>query len=436
MLILCGFLYLPEDSIEYFLYFRVQRKKRMQSKRKNWLFLFSSNYLGVMNDNFLKHCIIFIGVTWLLPGYITQSMLISLISAALVVPYLFLSPVGGRLSVLYSKQKVFRWCKVAEIPIMVLASIAFYYQSVALSLIAVLLMGIQSCLYSPSKYGLIRDIGGEKRISFGSGMFETMAFLGILSGTVIASLIADHYSFSLIISLFIGFAVLGYITTYNIRVKELDVEKTDYGSINPVKFLKESYLYAKKYPYINCGVLGVSIFWLLGGLLQMNLVIHCKETLHTSNTVAGMVMAVAAIGIALGCSLAGRLSSGIINTRMIFVGLAGMIIFLLGIILFNPPVVVCAIFVFLIAFMGGLFEVPCLALIQTANIGRKLGDMLAYMNLVIFVFVLLGSGIFSITTQLSNENSLVVFSVITGICVCTLVYFLLKHPNFLRNNLS
>jgi acyl-[acyl-carrier-protein]-phospholipid O-acyltransferase/long-chain-fatty-acid--[acyl-carrier-protein] ligase len=362
-------------------------------------------------------------------------MLISLISAALIIPYLFFSPLGGQLAVLYSKQKVFLWCKVAEFPIMILASIAFYFHSLVLSLLAVLLMGVQSCLYSPSKYGLIRDIGGEQGLSFGSGVFETMAFLGILSGTIIASLIADQYSFYLTVVLFMCFALLGYVSVCNLRVKELAVEKTAKAKINPISFIKASYLYARKYPYINCGVVGVAIFWLLGGLIQMNLVIHCKETLQTNNTVAGIIMAVAAVGIALGCSFAGRFSHNTVNTRMIFIGLLGMIVFLLGIVVFNPPVIICAIFVFLLAFMGGLFEVPCLALIQHANTGRKLGDVLAYMNLIIFTFILIGSLIFSLTTHFSNENSLVVFGVVAGMCLITLIYFIVKYPHFLKNKL-
>ena len=152
----------------------------MVSTNRNWFFLFSANYLGVFNDNFLKHCIIFIGVTWFLPEYMNQSSLITLVSAALIIPYLIFSPLGGRLAVVYSKQKVFRYCKIAEFPIMLLAGTGFYLQSIWITLTAVLLMGIQSCLYSPAKYGLIRDIGGESGLSFGSGLFETMAFLGIL----------------------------------------------------------------------------------------------------------------------------------------------------------------------------------------------------------------------------------------------------------------
>jgi len=73
-----------------------------------------------------------------------------------------------------------------------------------------------------------------------------------------------------------------------------------------------------------------------------------------------------------------------------------------------------------LALMGGLFEVPCLAMIQQANIGRKLGEMLAYMNFVIFIFILIGSVIFSAVTYLSNENSITVFVAILVLCLVTM----------------
>jgi len=74
-----------------------------------------------------------------------------------------------------------------------------------------------------------------------------------------------------------------------------------------------------------------------------------------------------------------------------------------------------------------LFEVPCLTIIQQANIGRKLGDMLAYMNFVTFLFVLIGVLIFSVVTYLSNENSIAVFATILVLCLFTFFYFLVQN---------
>ena len=86
--------------------------------------------------------------------------------------------------------------------------------------------------------------------------------------------------------------------------------------------------------------------------------------------------------------------------------------------------------VFAVAFMGGIFQIPCLSLLQNANLGRKLGDMIAYLNLVTFVFVLLGTLFFSLTTYFANENSFAVFGVILAICILTTGYFFKKSPDF------
>jgi len=406
----------------------------MNAIRKNWISLFAANFFGILNDNFLKTCIIFIGITWQLPAWLSLSQLTTLAAAGLVLPYLLFSPLSGRIAVKYSKQSIFRWCKAAEFLIVLLASLAFWKQWIFLSLFSVFLMGIQSCLYSPAKYGLIRDIGGETGISFGSGMLETMAFLGILAGTVAASFMAEYGGVFTVCLLFFVFATVGYLLARSIKVKELPAGGEAETSVNPFRFLRQSYLFAKRHQGINTAVFGVSMFWLIGGLVQMNLIIHCKQTMQLSSAVTGIVMAVAAVGIASGCGLAGKLARKEISTLLIFTGLTGMMFFslliILSNILFNPNVYVFSVFIFLFAFMGGLFEVPCLASIQRADIGRKLGDMLAYLNFVTFIFILAGSLIFSLVAVLSNENSLVMFGVILVLCLGTVGYFVKNKTKY------
>ena len=129
----------------------------MKGNNKKWRELFVTNFLGVFNDNFLKNSIIFISVTWSLPTWLSQSQLISLVASCLVVPYLIFSPIGGSLAVKYSKLKVLRLLKLIEVPVMLLACVAFYKQWVLLAVLSVFALGTQSCLYSPSKYSLIRE---------------------------------------------------------------------------------------------------------------------------------------------------------------------------------------------------------------------------------------------------------------------------------------
>ena len=400
----------------------------MPLTRNKWTPLFLSNFLGVYNDNFVKNCIIFIAVGWAMPRWMTQSQLISMVSASLVVPYLFLSPWAGRLAVIYSKKSVFRLCKLLEIPVLVLACVAFWYQWVMVAVFSVLLMGILSCMYSPSKYSLIRDIGGEEGVSFGSGVFEMMAFLGILIGTVTASVVSDNYQPWKVFSLFIGLAFLGYFVTRSIRANELPENKEGIGTLNPIRFVIESFRFARTHENVNSAVFGASAFWLIGGMLQMNLVIHCKQVYLASNTTTGMVMACAAIGIALGCWAAGRISGNKVKKGLILIGIGGMSILFFILTFFHLSMWLFVLCVFSVAFMGGLFQIPCLSMLQNSNLGRKLGDMIGYLNLITFVFVLLGTLFFSLTTLFTAENSYVVFGVIFTICLLVTFYFLKKSP--------
>jgi len=69
-------------------------------------------------------------------------------------------------------------------------------------------------------------------------------------------------------------------------------------------------------------------------------------------------------------------------------------------------------------------------MIQQANLGRKRGDTIAYLNMVNFIYILIGTALFSLTTLFTNENSFIVFGVMTGVCVLILLYFLFKYPEF------
>lgn len=92
--------------------------------------------------------------------------------------------------------------------------------------------------------------------------------------------------------------------------------------------------------------------------------------------------------------------------------------------------------VFAVAFMGGFFQVPSLALLQQADLGRKLGDMIAYLNLVTFIFVLAGTFLFWVATYFTNENSFAVFGVILGICLLVSFYFFCRSPVFFQDTIK
>ena len=116
--------------------------------------LYSTNIFGVMNDNFLKTLVCFIAVGWVNPEY--KSIVVNATAGSLVLPYLFFSPLAGQLPQYWRKQKIVRFAKIMELPIMLTAILGFWMQTIYVAIGSVLLMGLQSSLFSPSKYGLIR----------------------------------------------------------------------------------------------------------------------------------------------------------------------------------------------------------------------------------------------------------------------------------------
>ena len=75
-------------------------------------------------------------------------------------------------------------------------------------------------------------------------------------------------------------------------------------------------------------------------------------------------------------------------------------------------------------------------MMQHANLGRKRGDSIAYLNMVNFIFILIGTGLFSLTTALTGENSFAVFGVMIAVCVLILVYFSTRYADFRTETLQ
>lgn len=391
---------------------------------KQWVYLFIANFAGVYNDNLLKNAIIFVAVGWTMPDWMTRSQLIAIVSASLVLPYLIFSPLGGKWAVRYSKVSVFRFFKLLEFPIMLLASVAFLLENIYMALLSVMLMGIQSCLYSPAKYGLIRDIGGVEGSARGSGIFESMAFAGILAGTVTAAWLSEHYNPKFIAALYLLLAAAGYWCVRLLNVRELKTGKEMSGNIqiSPLRFIRSGYVLASRFAGANKAIVGVSFFWMVGGMLQMNIVIHAATFLKLPNASTGMIMALAAVGIIAGNWLAGELQQRTGKSRMLIGGLTGMTAGFLVLCVVPLTASWFAAFITLIAMSGGFYQVPWLTVIQQTDSGQRAGQLLAYMNIMVFIFVLLGTLLFSVLNIMLPESSFLVFFVLLLLCAGMLVY--------------
>lgn len=362
--------------------------------------LYTTNFLSTLNDNYQKMIGMLVVTGWVSSEW--KPMVISVAGAALVLPYIFCSPLANRAAQVFGKQKVVRVCKLLELPIVLLSVIGFllkdptlfpqkdYYTplSVCLVILAIFLIGIQSAMYSPAKYGLIRDIGGIENVSKGMGGMESISFLGMLLGTALAALAVEKFSPIGYSSLLLIFAALGYVASLFIRADENNVGQRE--SLNPFAYMKSAHRIAGQYKGLNSIIYILSIFWWFATTIQLGLIVYCQEVMGMQGGAPGVIMCVAAIGISLGCVVSGRVGNkhyGEIARTPIY---GTVMVIGLMVLFFLPPAgyTVFTVVLFLLSFAGGFFKVPMDAVIQRTVKPEELDGMLAYFNQVSFLFML------------------------------------------------
>ncbi|MBP5318512.1 MAG: MFS transporter, partial [Paludibacteraceae bacterium] len=395
----------------------------MNTTGKNHSFgpLFFTNLWGVLNDNFLKSLACFVAVKWVSPEY--ETLLISLAAGALVLPYLLLSPLADRLTHRFRKVRVVRLAKWAELPIIALAVAGFCFHSVATVIAAIVLMGVQSALYSPSKFGLVRDIGGLDRVSVGMGGMEAIGFAGMLLGTVLAAFAADHFRPVHTYLIMGASCLLGLGGAYWLHAEE--TPETEQWPVNPLKFFVSSLRKADQYEGLPPVLFVLSWFWWMAALMQMSLLVYCQHRLGLDSFHTGLVMALAAVGITAGCWIAGKIDQ---KWRLLrFGSLLGMVLAVEFVLLFALPWTPMSFSIALLitTLTAGCFKIPLDAEIQRSAKGPTLNLMLAFFNQLSFLFILLASATLTLLCLLLDIRF--VFLLIALVLTAVSLYLLISH---------
>src|SRR5580700_2970924 len=124
--------------------------------------LFWTQAFSAFSDNFLKQSLIYVILFQLSAA--TSEALIQLASAALTVPFFFLSGLGGEVADRFDKAIVARRLKLFEISVAVLAVVGFFLHSrgfavasLVVLFLAVFLYGVIAAMFGPIKYGILPD---------------------------------------------------------------------------------------------------------------------------------------------------------------------------------------------------------------------------------------------------------------------------------------
>jgi len=392
-------------------------QQREETHPRSFLPLFVTNFFGAANDNFLKTLVSFVVIGWCTDARM-KGILMGLTAGALVLPYVFLSPLADRLTVVWPKCKVLRLAKWAELPIMAVAIAGFILESAPLVIVAVFLMGIQSALYSPSKYALVRDIGGEARISSGMGCMDGVTFLAVLAGTVGGACAKDLLAMEGWYAVLAALAIAGVTASYFIRARE--EPNRALHAINPLRYLRRAHRMVAHYPGVPGMIMALSLFWGVAALMQMGLLVYGPEVLGLSAFQTGGALALAAVGI-----VAGQVWAGFFDRRLDLLAwtpVTGLVTAaLLAVLCFVPLNLAgfCAC-LGVQAFVMGVFKLPMDAEIQRVVKGPRLNTVLAYFNQVSFIYMLGASGVYAGVSALAGPRAFLVVGALAMVVAATL----------------
>ena len=390
-----------------------------------------TQFLGAFNDNFYKIVVSLFAVEAAIDSG-GKSGYLSLAGALFILPFFLFSGYAGHLADVFNKRIVLIVSKSFEIVAMTLALFAFWSGRIELMLGVLFLMALHSTFFSPAKYGILPEMLPYKDLSRANGLLEMSTFFAIILGSSLGSVIFGLWKDRLEI---IGFAVImiaitGTVTSFGIsRVPPSGAVKP--FRLNPwaeiIIGLKR--LYSEKPLWLN--VVGISYFWFLGALLQLDIFLLGKDVMKLDDQWIGVLVAFLAIGIGVGSLVAGRLSGDDIEPGLVPIGSIGMGIFSILLSLTTSSYFATTIALILLGFSGGLFIVPLNAFLQQNSGSQEKGRLIATNNFMNTGGVLLASGIlwlFSDILKIHADGIILIFGIFTFVVSA---YILKVLPGFL-----
>ncbi|MGL1921045.1 MAG: acyl-[ACP]--phospholipid O-acyltransferase [Hyphomicrobiales bacterium] len=337
-----------------------------------------------------------------------QVILTAIINALILIPFILLFTPAGFISDRYSKAKVMRWAARFAVLLTLLITLCYYQGWFYYAFGLTFALALQSALYSPAKYGYIRDLLGSDNLSEGNSWVQSVTMVAILAGIVVFSLlfevmIGQHdIDLSDTAQLARSYAPLGWFLVLGSVVEAFLAQRLPdiTNASKPEKFQWKAYITTKlvrndmKAIYDNKPIIrsifGIAGFWTISQVLLAVYPSYIETLTGESNVfIIQGVMALAGIGIMAGSVIAGRMSSHYINLALVPVGAVGVAISLL-LLLWVTSLAWAAPVFFAVGLFGALMIIPLNALIQFNAPKAELGTILAGSNLVQNICMLSG----------------------------------------------
>ncbi|XOB61906.1 acyl-[ACP]--phospholipid O-acyltransferase [Campylobacterota bacterium DY0563] len=378
-----------------------------------------------------------------------QVVWISIINGLIIIPFLLLFSVSGYLSDRYNKKDILIYGAISSFVLSCLMVLSYISGNFYLAMLNLVLLAIQSTIYSPAKFGIIIDIWGKSNLSKGNASLQAISIIAILfsiaSGSFIFESFYNTHNLNLLTSkeqlltaiipltyyivpiaffeMFISIFILKKLNTKHKQDKTLILDK---NKLLKGELLKKNIKTIFSNEQIAMSVIGLSVFWGISQGLMAVYPSFAKQYLNIVDVfVINGIIASSGIGIAIGSIIYSKLSKHYIEIGTIPFAALGMAIMIYTSTIVESSILLALCFL-VFGIFGGLFVVPLNALIQFNAKRKNLGTILAGNNWFhsLSMFTMLCITTFVSFNNLDPLNTLYLIFIITIVGMGFTIYHL------------
>jgi acyl-[acyl-carrier-protein]-phospholipid O-acyltransferase/long-chain-fatty-acid--[acyl-carrier-protein] ligase len=373
--------------------FSLERFRKLKEQSFGWIN--ATQFFGALNDNVFKAFVQMFIIAKLVN--VKSAVPLSIATIMFSLPFLLFTAYAGFLADRFSKKIVVVALKYAELAIMVLGIVAFLVGSPIMLYILLFLMSTQSALFSPTKYSIVPEIVEHSKLARANSVLVTFSFLAIILGSAMAPVVAkistfflpsteqlgENYAYAIAQILCLLIAVAGILTSHRVLTMRPANPEMRPDWLFPRKML-QTWRWVRQDRELRLSFMGNLLFSASAAFLQINFVSYGVEHMGLDEKLSTLMFVFAALGIASGAIVAGRLSQRNIEFGTMPGGAALMtaatyIIWIMPAHPYNSvwPFIMLPILIFLCGTGCGLFIVPLDTFMQLRLPAEKRGEGLA-----------------------------------------------------------
>ena len=370
---------------------------------------FMTQGFGAFNDNVFKNALaaLLVFESSKMAGLNTDQ-LVNFSAMVFILPFFLFSALFGQFADKYEKSMQIRRVKLLEVVIMLLATLGFWLDNVPLLMFVLFLLGLQSTIFGPIKYGILPRILKREELVGGNALIEMGTFVAILGGTIAGPQLAGieaswpYWASAACLAV----AVTGYLFSLRIPpspavAPDLEISWNIFAeTVRNMKFINQNRT-------VLNSVLGISWFWFFGAIFLVQIPSYTQNVLGGDKHLMSALLALFIIGISTGSLLCERLSGKQVEIGLVPFGAIGLTLFGLDLYFASPEAPVAGITVMefladgnnwriiidllLIGTFGGFYIVPLYALVQSRSEQDHLSRVIAGLNILNSLFMVVAA---------------------------------------------